>query len=306
MNPNVVAGDGATPKQAAARWYVNKSDFPDLVINDSLTASCFIDTAQLALNGRVLTDTIDLSHLSFLYKSFNRKLTTFPVRLRDKSVNQQLTPDDREKNSVIIPAYAANAEATPGLASFSALYDNKESPAFREARSNVCHSAWDDANPIIKAVSLDGYPLLSRPRCNAMAALHKTSDNNSQFFLCPNTKLTYHIHFRADPMVMMDHVGVEDAVYFNKATPAAVDPMAALDLKISIKNILLSYESFVPHSNSMLYKSIAPKKMTLHMDRPRISTYLLQQGANMTKTNIVLKGGEKALALAWSFGHSLW
>ena len=107
-------------------------------------------------------------------------------------------------------------------------------------------------------------------------------------------------------MVMMDHVGVTDAVYFNKDTAAAADPMNALDLKISMKNMLLSYESFVPHSNSMLYKSIAPKKMALYMDRPRINTYLLQQGANMTRTNMVLKGGERALAISWCYGHSLW
>ena len=130
--------------------------------------------------------------------------------------------------------------------------------------------------------------------------------SNTQNFIPPGSKISIHVHFRAYPMVMMDHVGVTDAVYFNKAKPTAVDPMIALDLDISIKNVLLSYESFVPHSNSMLYKSIAPKKLSLYMDRPRISTYLLQQGANMTRTNMVLKGGEKALAIAWCYGHSLW
>ena len=187
-NPNVNNAAGAGEKEAATRWHVNDKDFPDLHINSSLTSSCFIGTAQLALNGRVLTDTVDLSTLSFLYKSFNRKISTYPIRLRDKSTNQQLTPDDREKNSVLIQAFTAS-QAVPGLASFSALYDNKESPAFKEARSNVCHSASDDGNPIVKAVSLDGYPLLSRPRCNAMAALHKTSDTNTQYFIPPGTKV---------------------------------------------------------------------------------------------------------------------
>lgn len=245
-------------------------------MNPACGASCLIDRASLGINGKLLTDFVQLGSHSHLWKVINNRLATSKQRILDNCPYLQNDAHDRTGPKTLVPAWAGPPEGAAVVAAnvpsaYSAVFGDT-TKAFDAAQRPCYHKSWDDKDDIVETVSLDGFPFLSRPRSHCLSTLNETSDLNNQLFIPPQQNLFFSIQFRTRPHFMIDWTGQMDAVYFTSDNPAAD---LTKDVEIEITKVVLVYESFIPKSEKMT-KEISTRRLSMHFDHPACNTYLLQ------------------------------
>lgn len=295
-NPNFTNAQGQQ-KNNHEYIFLNKADHDDLFINPVPGVSAFIDRATISLNGKVLTDGLNVGSLSHVYKSMNQRLSARVDRVRDESLHMPRSAADRARPETqqLKLAGGENAGSTT-------ITTAEASDSFRAATDLVRHSAWRDGSNLIATVSLDGFPLLAPPRCNALARLGKS--DNEQLFLPPSTRVSVMLHFRASPSYLIDTATLTDEMYFRKAVPDN-DANHIQDAEVEIRAVRLLYESFIPQKD-MLVTGASERSLGIPQDVPHLNTFLMTANAQYVETEVFMPEGSRALFLAYMYGHALW
>ena len=78
-----------------AQIALNLHNNKDLFLNPIPGVTGFFESAQVTINGRVITDMINLGPHADLYKSFNQRIATHQDQMRSKTLNYVKTITDR-------------------------------------------------------------------------------------------------------------------------------------------------------------------------------------------------------------------
>lgn len=265
----------------------NLEKHPEAALNPGVGASPFITSATVSLDAHVITEGLQLAGLSRLYKAFNTLSSTEEARRADGRHLLFKTDADRKTG--------ANLRTASCKAGMSLVHGT---------------SATDTGNTVANT-SLDGYPMLGRPRNNALNEMDgRTVRENINCFIPPSTRVSVLLHLNENPEASIEWATQADEDYFKDARKVTgADPPVLVkqttDCKVSIKSLELSYESFVPESEKLRAKFHA-SSARFHVDIPRMTTAYLNAGAQHCVNRVNVPEGAKLGYLAYCYSHAVW
>ena len=265
-------------------WHrCNATEHPGAALNPNTGPSAFITAATVSLDSHVITEGIQMAGLSRVYKAFNTLTSVEAVRRAEGT--HRLFKTDRDRRA---------GERTKSLNAASKLLYGTNAK---------------DKSLTVVSTSLDGYPMLGRPRNHALNELdngkHK---DNKNCFIPPSTRVSVLLHLHENPEACIDWLDQTDVKYFKDANPKKEDGSKDelfVKARVTIQSIELSYESFVPEDDRMRARYEA-STAGFHVDIPRLSTCYLNAGAQHCVNSVNVPEGSRLGYLAYCYSHAVW
>lgn len=145
----------------------NKWDHFNYCINPVPGVSGILNSAEVIINGTVISDTVGMGSHSDVYKALNQKIATDENRRRDQT--SMYLSSQRNRYEMASTAILNDEDVQTGQ-----TLTPEPSPEMAAAMDLVQLSRYNsDTDVIYENFAFDGVPLLSLPRNNALANLDK-------------------------------------------------------------------------------------------------------------------------------------